>query len=483
MRSKILFHLRFLFFCFVIYSCSITQNEQKNKLRDIVIILNKIPQNNKFKVVDGSSILFNGKHEISYRLDNGVEYVFYPKSREKDTLIIKNITSHIELQHKYKGIELLSFIIHKGDTISINYEGNMPILTIKNRKPKFYDYNYERYKHKTVSPDSISNWAIYKLPPLFLTSKKENIPFLITENYKKAKIELEKEKDFLNSLKAKNLLSKENFDFYNWRIFYRKKMLGNKDKKEISFKNIKQNDELLKYSFYREFIDIVMWKSVKQNNLHNKELTPLDIYDFIRVNKLISDKTKSYLLFKQIQRIIEQGTNEEINKYWKLFKTDCSKESDKINYLKKLYNLNENFSQGLDLVDLKDTKTTFKQLREKYKGKVLYIDFWASWCAPCRMILSESTKLHKELNSKDVVFIYLAIWDKERSWKTACKKENLYKNSFRVINAKTSTFIEKMKINSIPRYMLYDKSGKLYQKDAPRPNTKEIRSILKRLMK
>ncbi len=215
-------------------------------------------------------------------------------------------------------------------------------------------------------------------------------------------------------------------------------------------------------------------------NRKNKILLP-EIYDsIIPTNFKYLEKSLKQLTLREM--IFKKYPRKEIMTYVDKFIAQYGT-NNKIEEIKTTIEYDYQITNDLNLVGIDGTKITFKQLREKHKGKVLYIDFWASWCNPCRLMLPESAKLHKELNSKDVVFIYLGFRDKEKAWQTACKKENLYENSFRVENAKTSTFIEKMKISSIPRYMLYDKSGKLYQKDAPRPNTNEIRKILKDLAK
>ncbi len=220
-----------------------------------------------------------------------------------------------------------------------------------------------------------------------------------------------------------------------------------------------------------------------------------DNYFFNRKNKILLTKIYDSVIpteFQYLEKKLKEITLREMI-YKKYTRKDIMTYVDKfvkqygqnktIAELKAEIEYDYEITNDLNLVATDGTKITFEELRKKHKGKVLYVDFWASWCHPCRMMLPESAKLHKELHSKDVVFIYLAIWDKEKAWKKACKEENLDKNSYRVINAKTSTFIEKMKIAAIPHYMIYDKSGKLFQNNASRPHTKVIRKIFKDLAK
>lgn len=396
--------------------------------------------------------------------------------------MIKDVDAAVELQHKYRGIDLLSFILEPGDTLLFTYKDKSPIVTVKNRTARPYDYTYEQIRYDSIIGNSLSAWSIYKVPPLFLKPDGENLSDYIQNNYKRAAAETNSEMSFLSSNKSKfspNVLS-----FYTNRSIYRDKMLKLEDRESISFNEIEQKDELLKYSYYREFIDLIMSKQIHgQGQAGTKRERPTKIYDDIRENKSLTPKTKEYLLFKYMQEIVENCSNEEIQSYWDLFKKDYSTSTAKVDYLERQYNLQDSLSDQLVLRDLHGQKTTLENLLKKHNDKIIYIDFWASWCGPCRTMMPESKKLHEEFNNGKVLFIYLALWDKEKEWKAACEEENLYENSYRIENSKSSTFITKMGMNRIPHYMLYGKEGQLYQQNAPHPNTKEIRRLLKDLTK
>lgn len=114
----------------------------------------------------------------------------------------------------------------------------------------------------------------------------------------------------------------------------------------------------------------------------------------------------------------------------------------------------------------------------EFKGKYIYVDFWASWCGPCNREIPFMKDLEKTLNNDMVTFVGISIDEDANAWKEAMKRHGLTENQY-LGNSKLSDMLS---IQSIPRYVLYDKEGKLIDINAPRPSSgDEIRSILKNL--
>lgn len=83
-------------------------------------------------------------------------------------------------------------------------------------------------------------------------------------------------------------------------------------------------------------------------------------------------------------------------------------------------------------------------------------------------------------SDKDLIFVYLAFNDDVDNWKRISKKLDLInsRHSYFIMNSKNSSIINDLKLNTIPRFHLYDKKGKLINRNFLRPNSKQINNIL-----
>jgi thiol-disulfide isomerase/thioredoxin len=139
------------------------------------------------------------------------------------------------------------------------------------------------------------------------------------------------------------------------------------------------------------------------------------------------------------------------------------------------------FDPGQPAVDF-----AFKTLEGKdqklsdLKGKVVYLDFWASWCGPCRGEMPHAKKIREQFKDRnDVVFLYVSIDDKEEAW-----KKGITAMDISGIHTRTPGWggeIAKLyQIQSVPAYFLIDKKGNFVTKKTPRPSqTEELIKLIK----
>ncbi|MCK0131304.1 TlpA family protein disulfide reductase [Flavobacteriaceae bacterium F08102] len=117
------------------------------------------------------------------------------------------------------------------------------------------------------------------------------------------------------------------------------------------------------------------------------------------------------------------------------------------------------------------------------KGKYVYIDVWATWCAPCKAEIPFLKKVEKTYHDKNIEFVSISV-DAEKDyhkWKTMVKKEKL--SGIQLIADKSwkSKFVESYLIKGIPRFILIDPQGNIVSSNAPRPSDPKLIDLFNEL--
>lgn len=124
--------------------------------------------------------------------------------------------------------------------------------------------------------------------------------------------------------------------------------------------------------------------------------------------------------------------------------------------------------------------TEFSRFVDQNKGKVIYMDIWASWCRPCTGEMPASQVLRKKLPDSSVVFLYISLDEDFAPWQKAAQYFGL-QNSFLLTNARESALVRNLQLTSIPRYVVIGKNGKIVNKDASRPSESKTYDYLLKL--
>lgn len=96
-----------------------------------------------------------------------------------------------------------------------------------------------------------------------------------------------------------------------------------------------------------------------------------------------------------------------------------------------------------------------------YKGKYLLMDFWASWCGPCRKVIPELKEIYSKYNTKGLELLSISIDSKEKDWQAAVSEEAMtWPGQILAPNA-GKEILNLYQFNGIPHLVLLDKEGKV----------------------
>lgn len=115
-------------------------------------------------------------------------------------------------------------------------------------------------------------------------------------------------------------------------------------------------------------------------------------------------------------------------------------------------------------ISLKNAKDSVVKL-SSYKGKVVLVDFWASWCVPCRAANPSVVRLYKKYKAQGFEVFAISIDSKKSDWLKAVKHDGIPYTQVNDPAGWNSKAGENYGIDAIPTSFLLDKSGNIIATD------------------
>ncbi len=137
-----------------------------------------------------------------------------------------------------------------------------------------------------------------------------------------------------------------------------------------------------------------------------------------------------------------------------------------------------NGDQAIDFVVNNPDRSSAKL--SDLKGKLIYIDIWATWCGPCLEEMPHLEALKKKYQDhKEVAIVSLSVDDNDPIWLNNLSKRKPDGIQWRIDRAKLTVY----GVETLPRYILIDKSFKVVEMDAPRASDSKLPALLDKLLK
>lgn len=266
---------------------------------------------------------------------------------------------------------------------------------------------------------------------------------------------------------------------------------------EKAIRLIKDNfdNEVLNYMFRSEYMLSNNYKNLMSTQYLNylidldysndSTLYKNEFYDLEKINKAYKGPIKEYVMQRRINNRINGATSLEKLKVTKKQLRPFIAGLTNANYKKALLNKLDEIQAGLTTIQpgtpapaftLQSVTGSTHSLAD-YKGKVVYLDLWASWCGPCREETPKLKTLHEKYkDDARIAFVSIAVADKTDNWKKAVADD---KPTWTQLIDKDNLVADAYVAHSIPKFVIIDKQGNIVNADAPRPSSeKEIEKLL-----
>jgi thiol-disulfide isomerase/thioredoxin len=278
----------------------------------------------------------------------------------------------------------------------------------------------------------------------------------------------------------KKLISLEYLNYINEYLDKRKSLYPNIKTKIPSNiqqikKEIKLDDEtLISHDSYLKYIAYEVCKN------DNRDIDT-KIKEIENISKLKESKFKNRLLYSYLKTNLEGATSSDERK------NIITSYADYITDAKLKTNLENNFrtferlGKGNEAreIALKDLNGTLLNL-SKFKGKFIAIDVWATWCGPCKYESPYFEKMAIKYKKENVVFVAMSSDKNEKAWYLDAKNKSKSVQQFHLENA--VAFSKDYNFNSIPRFILIDDKGKIYNASMPRPSEASFEMVLRKAL-
>ena len=199
--------------------------------------------------------------------------------------------------------------------------------------------------------------------------------------------------------------------------------------------------------------------------LTSGDLKTLELYN----EELLEMQKKS--IVTTLKRGISFYNIDKLDLYYQTYVKLAANDKD-INRIKGKYERIKTLKKGSPSPSFNYPDSSGKNISlESLKGKLVYVDVWATWCGPCKAQIPFLKHLEEKYREEDIAFVSLSIDQLKNisKWKDMIVDKELEGIQIIADKAWRSKFVTDYVIEGIPRFILIDKDGNLMDPMAPRP--------------
>ena len=123
----------------------------------------------------------------------------------------------------------------------------------------------------------------------------------------------------------------------------------------------------------------------------------------------------------------------------------------------------------------------FESIISKFRGKVLLVDFWATWCGPCRAANKEMKPMKETLKEKDIVYVYITGETSDKpTWEQMIP--DLHGEHFYLTQEQWEYLGNSLDISGVPTYYIIDREGNTAFRSVGYPGTSKMKEELEKAL-
>jgi len=258
--------------------------------------------------------------------------------------------------------------------------------------------------------------------------------------------------------------------------------------------SMRQRDELMNSDLAKREHEIIMREDVQKAIKEDYPLIPvyfaLNVLDSVGCDQDIRDIVVTSELQKMIEKRREalsdhimQFFNENVKmpaareflyaeneKYLAIQRSDISKSSS--------------LKSAEDVAKMSDGEQILRKIIEPYKGKIILLDIWGTWCAPCKEGLKHSQEEYKRLKDYDIVYLYLANNSPDKTWKAIIKEYEVLGDNvvhYNLPKDQQQAIEHFIGVKAFPTYKLIDRDGNVLDVNADPRDLEALARLLEKM--
>lgn len=403
-----------------------------------------------------------------------------------DILIEQNAANYFTIEHAKQTVTL--FLLPSDEVeIKLNATNLAEIKEITGNSSNYCRYIWQRVQADREFASRYPAYVYSTMPGDLYFAKRDSArlarqEFLKAESFKQGFIQS------FSDQEKKSIDYQMGYDLINYKNQAAK--TGNMTvpaSVENYLQSLSLNEESISYDQYflgfaMNYINLVAsnryYSGSDKSVLHYYELHTSCICELVK-----SDKNKSILFAETVPQMMNDVGTSDIRKIIATMESCCSD--------KKLISSVKNYAAQFEYLypgkpapdaEFYDANGNKSRLSD-YRGKVVYIDTWATWCGPCKREIPSLKALEEAYHGKNIQFISVSTDKDINAWKNFIAKESMGGLQLHQSDDFNQSISRLYIVNSIPRFILIDKEGKIVNVDAPRPSSgDQIRQILDSLL-